>query len=132
MPNTKTIELTGSETEVRFGENYPYFWVRNHGGGDVYMSALPGIVPGADGVTLIPAGEGRSTGDLGQANALYFLGEGKIEISPQHNAVCPFFKRGGKGGDINDFLKAGLVFSSAAVLDETLSTNQLFEQEVLI
>lgn len=87
MPNTKTIELTGSETEVRFGENYPYFWVRNHGSGDVYMSALPGIVPGADGVTLIPAGEGRSTGDLGQANVLYFLGSGKIEISPQHNAA---------------------------------------------
>lgn len=55
---------------------------------------------------LIPAGEGRSTGDVGQANALYFLGNGKIEVIPQHNAVCPFFKPGGKGGDAPMFLTA--------------------------
>lgn len=99
MPNVKTVILTGAETEVRFGENYPYFWVRNCGSEDVHMSLSPNVVPDADGVICVPAGSGRSTGDVGQANVLYFVGSGKIEITPQFNAVCPFFKPAGKGGD---------------------------------
>ncbi len=99
MPNVKTIELSGTETAVRFGENYPYFWVRNCGSEDVYMSLSPDVVPDADGVIRIPARSGRSSGDVGQANVLYFIGSGKIEITPQHNAVCPFFKPAAKGGD---------------------------------
>lgn len=101
MPNTKTVPLLGGETAVKFGENYSHFWVLNLGDSDILMSPSPGIVPGADGVMLIPAGSGRSSGDLGQANTLYFSGSGKVEITPQHNAVCPFFKRAGKGGDGN-------------------------------
>lgn len=63
------------------------------------MSLFPNVVPDADGVIRIPAGSGRSSGDVGQAKVLYFIGSGKIEITPQYNAVCPFFKQGGKGGD---------------------------------
>lgn len=97
--NTKTITLTGSETAVKFDRNYPYFWVINYGDSDVYMSVKPGIVPDTDGVVTVPAGGGACSGDVGQADTLYLLGTGKVEVSPQFNAVCPFFKAGGKGGE---------------------------------
>ena len=103
--NTKTITLTGEETAVRFDNNYSYFWVRNFGNNNVYMSDSPGIVPGANGVVTVPAGGGASSGDVSQtgtqASTMYFLGSGEIEVSPQYNAVCPFFKSAGKGGDNN-------------------------------
>jgi len=94
----KTITLTGTETSVQFDKKYPYIWVRNHGENDVYMSVKPNIVPDADGVIFIPAGSGASTGDESQTDVLYLLGSGKVEVSPQFNAVCPFFKSAGKGG----------------------------------
>ncbi len=99
----KTITLTGSETKVKFDVKYPYFWVHNLGNSDIYMSVKPGIVPDSDGISLIPANGGKCSGDVGvgQIDTLYFLGEGKIEVSPQFNAVCPFFKAV-KGGDGND------------------------------
>ncbi len=127
----KTITLTGSETEVKFDGKYPYFWVHNPGKSDIYMSVKPGIVPDSDGVSLIPAGGGRSSGDVGvgQVDTLYFLGEGKIEVSPQFNAVCPFFKAA-KGGD-DDFLLNGFIYSSAIILDEILSTDILYEEETV-
>ena len=81
MPNVKTIELTGSETEVRFGKNYPYFWVQNYGSEDIYMSLTPNIVPDADGVIRIPAGSGRSSGDVGQTDVLYLLAESLFLLS---------------------------------------------------
>ncbi len=98
--NTKTITLTGAETTVRFDRNYPYFWVRNPGDSDVYMSVKPGIAPDADGVVTVPAGGGACSGNVSQVDTLYFLGSGKVEVSPQDHAVCPFFKAGGKGGDV--------------------------------
>jgi len=135
MPNVKTIELSGTETAVRFGENYPYFWVWNYGSGDVYMSLSPGIAHDADGVIRIPARSGRSSGDVGQANVLYFIGSGKIEITPQHNAVCPFFKPAAKGGessfsgDYNDLANKPDIPVPSEVIDsnstnETVSTSR--------
>jgi len=118
MPNVKTIELSGTETAVRFGENYPYFWVRNYGSGDVYMSLSPDVAPDADGVIRIPARSGRSSGD--------FIGSGKIEITPQHNAVCPFFKPAGKGGDETNHLTTdNLVFSLSDIEFTTYNTKVL-------
>lgn len=101
MPNVKTTELTGVETAVKFDKNYSCFWVQNLGDSNVLMSVSPGIVPDADGVMLIPAKSGRSTGDVGQVDTLYLSGSGKVEITAQYNAVCPFFKYAGKGGDGN-------------------------------
>lgn len=101
MPNVKTITLTGGETAVKFDANYPYFWVQNFSDSDMYMSVSPNIVPDADGVILVPAKCGRSTGDVGQTNTLYISGSGKVEITAQYNAVCPYFKYAGKGGEIN-------------------------------
>jgi len=94
----KTITLTGTETSVQFDKKYPYIWVRNLGEANVYMSVKPNIVPDADGVTVIPAGGGASNGDESQTDVLYLLGSGKVAVSPQFNAVCPFFKSAGKGG----------------------------------
>lgn len=122
----KTINLTGSETEVKFGGKYPYFWVYNPGNSDIYMSVKPGIVPDSDGVILIPSGGGKCSGDVGQTDTLYFLGSGKIEISPQFNAICPFFKVA-KGGD-DDSLLNGFIYSSAIILNDILSTNILYEE----
>jgi len=95
----KTITLNGEETAVKLDKAYPYIWVQNLGGSDVYMSVKPGIVPDADGVITVPAGGGASTGEVEQTNTVYFLGSGKVEVSPQFNAFCPFFKAAGKGGD---------------------------------
>jgi len=96
---TKTITLTGEEIAVKLDKAYPYIWVQNLGDSDVYMSVKPGIVPEADGVITVPAGGGASTGEVEQTNTVYFLGSGKVEVSPQFNAFCPFFKAAGKGGD---------------------------------
>lgn len=105
--NTKTITLTGEEIAVQFDRNYPYFWVINHGDSNVYMSDLPGIIPGSDGVITVPADGGRSSGDVGQVNTLYFLGSGEIEVSPQFNGICPFFKPR-KGGDNSNILNGAI------------------------
>lgn len=105
--NTKTITLTSEETAVRFDISYPYFWVINHGDSNVYMSDSPGIVPGADGVVAVPAGGGRSSGDVGQISTLYFLGSGEIEVIPQFNAACPVFNPKRKGGE-NVLITPGL------------------------
>ncbi len=94
----KTITLTGFETAVKFDKQYPYFWARNLGESDIYMSVKPGIIPDSDGVIFIPAGGGASTEYVGQVDTLYFLGSGKIEVSAQYNGVCPFFKSR-KGGE---------------------------------
>ncbi len=124
---SKTITLTGEETAVKFDKQYPYFWVQNLGKSDVYMSVKPGIVPDSDGVKLVPAGGGKSSGEVHPVNTLYLLGSGKVEVSPQFNAFCPFFKPAGKGGD-SDLLLSGFAYSSAVVLDEILSTNKLYEE----
>lgn len=99
MPNVKTVTLTGGEVAVKFDRNYPYFWVQNLGDSDVYLSTSPCIVPGADEVMLVSPKCGRSSGDVGQTDTLYLSGSGKVEITPQFNAVCPFFKYSGEGGD---------------------------------
>ncbi len=93
----KTITLTGSETAVKFDKQYPYFWARNLGESDVYMSVKPGIIPDSDSVIFIPTGGGASTEYVGQVDNLFFLGSGKIEVSAQFNGICPFFKSR-KGG----------------------------------
>ena len=102
MPDVKTVELTGTETAVTFSQGHPYYWVQNFSDSDMYMSVSPKIVPNADGVIRIPANSGRSTGDVGQTNTLYILGSGKVEITAQYNAVCPYFKYTAKGGEQND------------------------------
>lgn len=102
MPNVKTVTITGGEVAVKFDRNYPYFWVQNLGDSDVYLSTSPGIVPDADGVMLVSPKCGRSSGDVGQTDTLYLSGSGKVEITPQFNAVCPFFKYSGEGGESGD------------------------------
>ncbi|MDE5576186.1 MAG: LamG domain-containing protein [Oscillospiraceae bacterium] len=111
--NVKTINLTGGETKVSFDANYPYFWVQNFSDSDVYMSVSPNITPDADGVILIPAKSGGSTGDVGQTNTVYLSGSGKVQIFAQYNAVCPF-KSAAKGGDgkICSHITDGLVYQT--------------------
>ncbi len=123
---SKTITLTGEETAVKFDKQYPYFWVQNLGKSDVYMSVKPSIVPDSDGVKLVPAGGGKSSGEVNPVDTLYLLGSGKVEVSPQFNAFCPFVNAA-KGGDSNSLL-SGFAYSSAVVLDEILSTNKLYEE----
>lgn len=99
--NTKTLELTGGETELHFAAGYGYFWARNDGGGTVLMSLSPNIEEGKDGVIAIPAGGSAGTmhGFAASRNKLYLLGTGKVQIMGTYSAHNPF-KQARKGGDI--------------------------------
>lgn len=105
MSNVKTINLTGGETEVKFGQKFMCFWVQNLGSGNVYASVKAGVVPEADGVITVGAGASArvSMADMpmSQIDTLYLSGSGKVQIAGTYSVHCPFkteTKGGGSGG----------------------------------
>lgn len=100
MSNVKTINLTGGETEVIFGQKFRCFWIQNLGDSDIYASPDPGVVPEADGVITIGAGASArvSAADLSKTDRLYLTGSGKVQIMGGYSAQCPF-KAAPKGGE---------------------------------
>lgn len=97
--NTQTITLDGSEQEVRFNRNYPYFWVQNQGSSDVLMGIDSGITEGKDGVIVVPAGGSACTmHGYNNRNRFYLLGSGKVQVMGTSSAHNPF-KAARKGGD---------------------------------
>lgn len=74
--NTKTINLTGTEQEIRLsGQNCD---IRNDGTDTVYASGEPNITAGADGVMSIPSGQAAKL--LGCNGTLYLLGTGSVQL----------------------------------------------------
>lgn len=97
--NTQTITLDGSEQEVRFNRNYPYFWVQNQGDSDVLISINSGIAEGKDGVMTILGGGGTGCTMHGyDLDRFYLLGSGKVQVVGTYSANCPF-KAAQGGGD---------------------------------
>ncbi len=97
--NTQTVTLDGSEQEVRFNRNYPYFWVQNQGDSDVLISINSGIAEGKDGVMTILGGGGTGCTMHGyDLDRFYLLGSGKVQVVGTYSAHCPF-KAAQGGGD---------------------------------
>lgn len=84
----KTVETTAEEMSILFDNRCSYFWVKNIGETDVYLSPYNGIVAGADDVTLCPAGEGVRVTSMGRR--LYALGASTLEIHAQGDVTSPF------------------------------------------
>ena len=95
--NSTTITLTGEEQTVQFDRPYPYFWVQNLGDNDVLISMDGGIVEGADGVITVPAGGSCCTMHGYNADRLYLLGSGRVQVMGTGSAFNPF-KLVRKGG----------------------------------
>lgn len=96
--NTQTITLDGTEQEVRFNRNYPYFWVQNQGYSDVLMSINSGIAEGKDGVMTVLSGGTACTMHGYDLDRFYLMGTGKVQVVGTYSAHCPFKPAQG-GGD---------------------------------
>lgn len=97
MACEKTITLTGAEHCVKLEcQNCD---IRNDGTGTVYVSRFPGIVPDADGVLSVPAGQAAKY--CGLLGAVYLYGTGKVLLCG-NDYSNPLFKlaatSSGEGG----------------------------------
>lgn len=102
--SSTTITLTGEEQTVQFDRSYPYFWVQNLGDSDVLISMDSGITDGADGVITVPVGGSCGTmhgHTVNNADRLYLLGSGKVQVMGTSSAFNPFkLVRKGGGNDV--------------------------------
>ena len=120
--NSTTITLTGTEQTVQFDRNYNYFWVQNLGDSDVFVSMDSGIVEGADGVIMVPAGGSCCTMHGYPADKLYLLGSGRVQVMGTGSAFNPF-KTSWKGGVDGTLSKAGYAADAKATGDNIAAIN---------
>ncbi len=104
MPKVKTIELTGTETAVRFPQNYPHYMILNMGDSEICASGNPGIVPYADGVYAVPAGAEIRVSPEASGDTVWLLGSGRVQVRAEEIAAQTSFRSRGKGGDTYAFL----------------------------
>ncbi len=100
MASEKTILLGGTEQEVKLsGQNCD---IRNDGTDTVYISRRPNIVPDADGVVSVPAGQAVKYHDI--HGTVYLFGTGKV-ILCGNDYSTPVFKTAatssGEGGGVD-------------------------------
>ena len=120
--NSTTITLTGTEQTVQFDRAYPYFWVQNLGDSDVSISIDSGIVAGADGVITVPAGGSCCTMHGYNADRLYLLGSGRVQVMGTGSAFNPF-KTSWKGGVDGTLSKAGYAADAKVTGDNIADIN---------
>ena len=92
----RTITTAAGVNKVEFSVFWRYFWVRNIGNTELYVSARCTIAPNADCTAKLNAGECVRV-DNWDDNNVYILGAGKVEIHAEDFPDCPF-KIGVKGG----------------------------------
>ena len=101
MANEKTINLAGSEVEVKIsGQNCD---IRNDGTDIVYASRKANVVGGEDGVVSIPAGQAVKL--LGTWGTLYLLGTGSVQLCGNDYAELVFktsAAASGEGGGVDE------------------------------
>ncbi|MGN1135191.1 MAG: hypothetical protein ACI4SF_03125 [Oscillospiraceae bacterium] len=99
-----TIELaSGTPQAVKFSESYPYYWVINMSGSEVYAAIDSTPEADSDGTYTIASGEKlRISGSF--SNSLTLLGEGKVQVIAASIATPPFVVAK-KGGDEIELLK---------------------------
>lgn len=100
MSNIKcqTLTLTGKEICVPY-KGYGVA-VRNDGTNTIYVSGVPGIVKGGDGVVSVPAGSSVTISSASEE--LYLLGEGTVFLMETNSSSNPFkasAQSGGSGAD---------------------------------
>lgn len=105
--NTISVPLNGTEERIRFVSAYPYFWVRNDGAENIYISVYSDISEGKDGVIEIPAGSSAGTMHGIRKHNLYVKGNGKVQTMGTVENKNPF-KQILKGGDNSN---SGTLFS---------------------
>ena len=101
MANEKTINLAGSEAEVKIsGQNCD---IRNDGTDTIYVSRKANVAGGADGVVSIPAGQAVKL--LDTCGTVYLLGTGSVQLCGNDYGY-PVFKTSatasGEGGGVDE------------------------------
>lgn len=124
--NALATDLAGEEVQVRFASAYPYFWVRNDGGGTVLMSLSPGIAAGGDGVIEVLAGSSAGTmhGFNDTRNNFYISGSGRVQIMATFTPENPF-RNAGKGGESDDILNGNVFVHCDAVIEEVFTVERI-------
>lgn len=108
--NVTTIELTGSEEKVQFAVPYPYYWVLNASGAEMYASMSEGITANADGVVPVPIGGVACTMHGTTVDTVYLLGTGSCVVMGTYSAFCPFkfLSGGGDSGGIDEQARSAI------------------------
>jgi hypothetical protein len=116
----KTVTTGATEQAVTFTDEHSYVYAKNIGDTDVYLSALSGIVAGADDVALCAAGDTAQICPVGKT--IYVLGASTIEFHATNTDNSPF-KSAGKGGGSGD----GVHFkgSTSTALTDGATTNPI-------
>lgn len=92
--NIKTVTTVDGVNEICFSQDDThcigsnYYWLKNIGTSDVYVSADSGIEADGDNTALLAAGEMIML--VSGNRTIYVLGEGKIEIHEGSKSTCPF------------------------------------------
>lgn len=93
-----TVELTaGTPQTIEFSGAYPYYWVNNMSGSEVY-AALSTPEADSDGTYTVAAGSQLRISGGAFNTKLNLLGSGKVQIIASSIASCPFKPAQG-GGD---------------------------------
>ena len=116
----KTVTTGATEQAVTFTDEHSYVYAKNIGDTDVYLSALSGIVAGADDVALCAAGDTAQICPVGKT--IYVLGASTIEFHATNTDNSPF-KSAGTGGGSGD----GVHFrgSTSTALTDGATTNPI-------
>ena len=116
----KTVTTGATEQAVTFTDEHSYVYAKNIGDTGVYLSALSGIVAGADDVALCAAGDTAQICPVGKT--IYVLGASTIEFHATNTDNSPF-KSAGKGGGSGD----GVHFrgSTTTALTDGATTNPI-------
>lgn len=98
-----TVTLDGTECAVKFDSCYRAFSVRNDSAADVYISKTSGIIPDNDGVMCVKAGGSAVFAHMDiNADTVYLLGDGKVQIHAQNDTNCRFkLAPAANGGGVN-------------------------------
>ncbi len=117
MANEITILLSGTEQKVKAGAQN--CGIRNDGVDTVYISRNPNIVPDADGVLSVPAGQAAKYYDLNEF--VYLLGTGKVQLNCNDYSTQDFrvaATSSGEGGADVEALK-----TAVSTLTSTVAQN---------
>lgn len=92
-----TVELTaGTPQTIEFSGAYPYYWVNNMSGSEVY-AALSTPEADSDGTYTIAAGSQLRISGGAFNTKLNLLGSGKVQVIASSIASCPFKPAQGGG-----------------------------------
>lgn len=112
--NIKTMTTVNGVNVVDFGDTTDrYYWCKNIGETDLYVSTNAACTPNGDGTAILPAGEAVRLESYN--SKVYVRGTGKIEVHESNSAICSF-KRKQKGGETSAITPEKLGYAAGAKL----------------